>query len=344
MRDVLEHLERWRQAGQPLAVATVVRTWGSAPRPIGSKMIVTAGGEIAGSVSAGCVEGAVIDEATTALKSGQPRLLHYGVADDDAWEVGLACGGEIDIFVEPFSALDGVYETITTNLDARQPMAVVSLIDGPAAQKNHKLVVAADGSTSGPLDLPDRRDALVALALDHLAQGEGAIVPLDDETTVFVEVYPPTPRLIVVGAVHIAETLVTLAGALGFDTIVVDPRTAFATRERFPHATDLVREWPQHALPEMALDRWAYVVVLTHDPKLDDPALMVALRSGARYVGSLGSRRTQQKRVERLREAGLTDDEIGRLHGPVGLDIGGRTPGEIALSIMAEIVKVKNDA
>lgn len=342
MNDVLEQLERWRQSGDDIAVATVVKTWGSAPRPTGSKMVTTGTGGIAGSVSAGCVEGAVIEASNTVMESLTPQLLHYGVADDTAWEVGLACGGEIEIYVEPFAAYDGVYETITARLAARQPMAVVTVIQGPDDLRNRKLVVLPDGSTEGTLDLPEQRDAVIQAALNGMAQSQGAIVPLTDDLTIFVEAYPPPPRLIVVGAVHIADALVSIANAVGFDTVVVDPRSAFATEERFPHANELIREWPQHALPHMSLDMSAYVVVLTHDPKLDDPALQVALPSAARYVGALGSTRTARKRVERLTAAGLSEEQLARLHGPIGLPLGGRTPEEIAVSIMAEIIQVKN--
>ena len=183
---------------------------------------------------------------------------------------------------------------------------------------------------------------MVSTALELLARGESRVVELEGGVKLFVEVYPPPPRLIIVGAVHIAESLVPMANLLGYETIVVDPRAAFATRERFPDATKLVQEWPQHALPELGLDRSASVAILTHDPKLDDPALIVALNSEAGYVGALGSRRTNQKRIERLQEAGLTDEQIGRLRGPIGLPLGGSSPAEIALSIMAEITQARH--
>lgn len=343
MKDVLDSLNTWTERDEEIAVATVIKTWGSAPRPIGSKLITTRSGGIAGSVSAGCVEGAVIDAGKDVMQSGEPQLLHYGVADDTAWEVGLACGGEIDIFVEPFAALEGVYGGIKRHLDAGDLMAVISVLDGPPAMRNCKLIALEGGATEGTLDLGDRADEVVAAALRHLADEKGGVIELADDLTLFVEVYPPDPRLIAIGAVHIAEPLVTMANAAGFETILVDPRSAFATRERFPHADTLIAEWPQKALPEMTLNHSAYVVVLTHDPKLDDPALIVALQSAARYVGALGSRRTNRLRIERLRAAGLTDTHIGRLHAPIGLDIGGRTPPEIAVSILAEIVKVRNE-
>lgn len=342
MKDVLPSLEKWRQGNEQIAIATVVDTWGSAPRPVGSKLAATLGGGVAGSVSAGCVEGAVIEESKAVLESGEPHLLTFGVANEDAWEVGLTCGGTIRVFVEPLSAWDAVYDPIKRRLDARQPMAVVSVLEGPADQIHHKLIVTKDGLTEGNLELPGHVETITRAALDYLAQGKGGTLELSEDTTLFVEVYPDVARLIIVGAVHIAEPLIALANTLEFDTIVVDPRAAFATRERFPHATKLVRQFPQRALPELELDQSSYVVTLTHDPKLDDPALQFALQSKARYVGALGSQRTNQKRLERLREAGLTDDQLARLHAPIGLPLGGRSPAEIAISIMAEIVQVKN--
>jgi xanthine dehydrogenase accessory factor len=341
MNDVLSSLEAWRQRGEQIAVATVINTWGSAPRPVGAKMIVTHSGAVAGSVSAGCVENAVIEECQSALKTGQPRLLTYGVSDDTAFEVGLACGGTIEVFVEPFSAWNSIYEPLKQRLEAREPTAVVSVLKGGEERLNRKLLVLADGSTQGDLQIPGLERWIVDTALEQLARGAGDTLELEDGTLVFFEVHPPVPRLIIIGAVHIAEMLVPMANLVGFDTIVVDPRGVFATRERFPTATQLLKKWPQDVLPEMALDSSAYVVTLTHDPKLDDPALLIALASQARYVGALGSRRTNQKRAERLREAGLSEEQLARLHAPVGLPLGGRSPGEIALSILAEIVQAR---
>lgn len=342
MNDVLSELEKWRKRNEQIAVATVVDTWGSAPRPVGSKLATTLGGGIAGSVSAGCVEGAVIDEGKKAIETGEPRLLTFGVADDDAWEVGLACGGTIRVFVEPFSAFDGTYSAIKRHLEARQPMAVVSVVEGGPDLTNHKLIVLPDGQIEGDLALAEHTERVTSAALKMLEQGAGGTLELDDDTTLFIEVYPPVPRLIAVGATHIADALVAMANTAGFDTYVVDPRKAFATRERFPHATELVIEWPQKALPELGLDNSAYVVVLTHDPKFDDPTLKAALTSDARYVGALGSRRTNQKRIKRLRDIGLSEQQLARLHAPIGIPLGGRSPAEIAVSIMAEIVRVKN--
>jgi xanthine dehydrogenase accessory factor len=270
----------------------------------------------------------------------------FGVSDEEAWGVGLACGGTIQVFVEPSSALDAIYEPLRGHLEARKPIALVSVIKGAPEQLNRKLVVLVDGSTEGDLDISNQTESVIHSALELLGKGTCGVldnVRLEDGTsTLFIEVYLPPPRLVVVGAVHIAEALVSIAKIAGFDTIVVDPRTAFATRDRFPDVTELIHEWPQRALTEMALDRSAYVAVLTHDPKLDDPALQIALRSDAGYVGALGSRRTNRRRVERLREAGLSEEQLSRLRAPIGFDIGGRSPGEIAVSILAEVIQFRN--
>jgi xanthine dehydrogenase accessory factor len=343
MHDVIDKLEAWHQQGQQIGIATVVSTWGSSPRPVGSKLVATLRGDLAGSVSAGCVEGVVIEACHEAVKSGQPQLLKFGVADENAWEVGLVCGGTIEVMVEPFSALSGIYDLFRQRLTAHEPMAVVSVLPGSGDQVNHKLIVYPDGRSEGDLTLPasGHHQQTVQHSLDLLAQGRGGTLQTEGGPHLFIEVYPSPPRLIIIGAVHIAEVLVSMAAALGFETIVVDPRSAFATPERFARAGRLIREYPQHVLPGLSLDASAYVVVLTHDPKLDDPSLQIALPSGARYVGALGSQRTNTLRIERLRELGLTDEQLARLHAPIGLPLGGRSPAEIALSIMAQIVQVR---
>jgi xanthine dehydrogenase accessory factor len=346
MYDVIDKLETWRQQGQQIGVATVINTWGSSPRPVGSKLVATLRGDIAGSVSAGCVEGAVIEACYETVKTGQTRLMKFGVADENAWEVGLACGGTIEVMVEPFSALGGIYDAFRRHLSAHEPLAVVSVLGGPAEQINRKLIVYPDGRSEGDLTLgrPGHYEDVVQHALRLLAQGSGGTLQLKDGPQLFVEVYPPVPRLIIVGAVHIAEALVSMANLLGFETIVVDPRAAFTTRERFPQARQLIQQFPQQVLPGMALDASTYIVVLTHDPKLDDPSLHIALTSQARYVGALGSQRTNARRIDRLRALGVTEEQIARLHAPIGLPLGGRSPAEIALSIMAQITQVRYGA
>ncbi|MBN1119942.1 MAG: XdhC family protein [Anaerolineae bacterium] len=344
MKDVLPALNAWIEQGEEIAVATVINTWGSSPRPVGSKLITTMSGRIAGSVSAGCVEGTVIEECKKAMQTGQPARLTYGVADDDAWDVGLACGGTIEIFVEPFAAYSALYDKLSERLETHTPAVLISVLEDSENLIGKKLLVDADGSVVGDCGLIEQVPDLVDMALEHLDRGRSRVEELDNDVILFFEVYPPVSRLLIVGAVHIADPLITMANLAGFRTILIDPRAAFNTRERFPHADELICGWPQHVLPEMALDRSAYVAILTHDPKIDDPALRVALTSEARYVGALGSRRTNELRCERLRAGGIPADRIARLHAPIGLYIGGRSPVEIAVSIMAELIQIRSGA
>lgn len=346
MRDILSEVEAWRAAGERVAIATVLRTWGSAPRAAGAKLAVTASGKLAGSVSGGCVEGAVAGAALEALADDRPRLLHFGVADDTAWEVGLACGGSIDIWVDPNEAQGPLYEALVLALAAREEVAICTAIAGPDTVLGRRLLVVAEDASQTPMlpespeDLPLRQAVVLADARADLAAGHPAVHAYPDGLQVFVEVYLPPLELILVGGVHIAIALTALAHALGYRTVVVEPRRAFGTAERFPFADQLVSEWPDQALEQIGLARSSAVAVLTHDPKLDDPALRVALASPAFYVGALGSRKTQALRRERLLGTGLTAAQLDRLHGPIGLDIGARTPEEIALGILAEIVAV----
>lgn len=336
MKDVLQEILTWRAAGQPIAVATVVETWGSAPRPVGAKLVATADGRFAGSVSAGCVEGAVLEQCAETIATGQARLLTFGVADQEAWDVGLACGGTIRVYVEPFSAWTPIFPELAARLEKNQPLAVVTALNGPPG----KLLVTPDGQCYGALAV-DAHDA-VPTALACLARGQSETVNLRDDLTLFIEVSPKASRLIIVGAVHIAAPLIELARTLGFHTTLVDPRRAFATHERFPRADQIIAGWPEDVLPGLDLDDSAFVVVLTHDPKIDDPAMLAALPSAARYVGALGSKRATQQRRERLLAAGMSETTLSRLHAPIGLPLGGRSPAEIALAVLAEIVQVRS--
>ncbi len=338
MRDILEQVQRWRQAGEPVALATVLQTWGSSPRQAGAKMAITAAGEFAGSVSGGCVEAAVIEVGQQVLQSSEPRYLHFGVADETAWEVGLACGGRLDVFVEPLDAdqFDFLYQL----LSGERTASSVTLVKAEPEQLGRKMII--------DLDNPDHRaGSLSAEAALELAKS--TLEPTLHELTLdqsaaeaFVDPIPPSPTLIMIGGVQISIALAELAKVMGFRTIIVDPRRAFATDARFPGVDRLLPVWPGEAFEQVPLNRSTAVVTLTHDPKIDEPALSLALPSQAFYVGALGSRRTQQRRRERLREAGLDETDLERLHGPVGIELGGDTPEDIALSIMAEIVAVKS--
>ncbi len=318
----------WQDEGRRVALATVIQTWGSAPQPVGSQLAIDADGNFLGSVSGGCVEGAVIAEAAEVLTSVKPKTLQFGVEDDTAWKVGLACGGTIRIFLEPLTAeheRDGVLRRLAGDIAARRKVALVTAL----ATGERRLAYAPDDL--GPelaSDLAEafRRDRGVAV---EGSKGE-----------IFINVFNPTIRLIIVGAVHVAQPLVPMAHALGCDVVLVDPRAAFATVERFGEVT-LLQDWPDEALTTIGVDASTAVVVLSHDAKIDDPALASALRSDAFYVGALGSRKTHAKRVQRLLQSGVTAAEIERLHAPVGLDIGAIGPAEIALSIIAQIVAVR---
>ncbi len=302
MHDVREQAERWLSRGDRVALATVVATRRSAPRPVGSKLIVSEQGELFGSVSGGCVESDVAVQAAEVLASGEPRLLSYGISDDQAWEVGLPCGGEIDVFVQPLAELPA---------------------DGDGV-----LLTRLEGDRAGQTELAE---------IEIRSSG---VVELEGEQ-VFAEVLGPPPRLVVVGATDTAEALCRLAGALGWRTIAIDPRKALATEERLPSASERVVAWPDEGMERLELDADTAVVVLTHEERLDVPALTAALASEAFYVGAIGSRKTQAKRRERLLEAGVPEERLDRISGPAGLDLGADTPAETAVSILAEILAVR---
>jgi xanthine dehydrogenase accessory factor len=341
MRDILPDLEKWRAEDQSIALATVIQTWGSSPRRAGAKMALTPEGKITGSVSGGCVEGAVFEAGVDVLKSNRPQLLHFGVADETAWEVGLACGGSIDIFVKPLDT--EFFQALRSVLVNEQPAVVLTVVRGPDEIVGREILVSEDGSVIGSIN-EELEEKALDLAREALAQGESRRVMLGDDLEVFLEVTLPPPTLIAVGGVHITIALMTLAKTLGYRTVVVDPRSAFGNEARFPYVDQLIQAWPEDAFQQVPITRSTAIAMLTHDPKLDDPALKIALPSPAFYVGALGSKTTQTKRRQRLLEDGLTEEQLNRLHGPIGLKIGAATPEEIAMSIMAEIVAARNNA
>lgn len=336
MRDLMEQLDRWLEEGKEIALATVIQTWGSSPRGVGAKMAITAAGEIAGSVSGGCVESAVAEAGLQALESRQPRLLHFGVADEQAWEVGLACGGQIEVFVQPLDV--AFYRMAQAALAQERTCAIATLLSGPPGASGKALIVRPDGGYEGNLDSWPAQVAQRALQALQAGRSQRADI---QGAQVFCEVYLPPPTLVMVGGVHIAIALANLARTLGYRTIVIDPRGAFGSAERFPHADRLIQAWPDEALRQIELDADTALVMLTHDPKLDDPALSVALPSPAFYVGALGSQKTQKARQERLLREGVDPAQLRRLRGPVGLEIGAQTPEEIALAILAEVVAAR---
>ena len=340
MREALKALQAWTQAGQPAALATVVRTWGSAPRRPGAKMAISQAGEMAGSVSGGCVEAAVVEEALRTLQSGARKLLHFEVQDEAAWEVGLTCGGRLEVFVEPVGSAEAVFQALAEAIDRAEPAVRALVIRGPEEVLGQSALIWPDGEVLGTLD-PSLAESLRAHLQDRAAPGSAETwihAHPDGEVEVFLDPVLPPATLVIVGAVHIAMALTRLAKVLGFRVVVIDPRRRFATSERFPEADALLTQWPDEGLRGAGLNPSTAVAVLSHDPKLDDPALLAALRSPAGYVGALGSRRTNARRRSRLLEAGLSEQELARLHAPIGLDLGGGSPEEIALSILAEIV------
>jgi len=342
MRDILPDLDNWRaDNNQSIALATVIQTWGSSPRRAGAKMALTPDGKITGSVSGGCVEGAVFESGVEVLKSRKPQLLHFGVADETAWEVGLACGGSIDIFVKPLDV--EFFKPLRSVLVEERTAVVLTVVRAPNDLLGREILLKEDGNVVGLLN-ENLDERALSLAREALLQGSSRRAKLNEDVEVFIEVILPPPTLIAVGGVHITIALVSLAKTLGYRTIVVDPRSAFGSQERFPHVDQLIQSWPEEAFQEIPLTRSTAIAMLTHDPKLDDPALKIALPSSAFYVGALGSKTTQAKRRQRLLDEGLTEAQLNRLHGPIGLKIGAGTPEEIAMSIMAEIVAARNNA
>lgn len=324
--DILRQIQKWR--GHSAALATVVNTWGSAPRPVGGHMAVCDTGAFVGSVSGGCVEAAVVDEARGTMDEGSARVVEYGVSDEDAWAVGLACGGRVRISVVPVGDAgldDDTLGELIALREADQPVVVAARLDTGA----HELL--------RPMDTDGEPGPMAEAARAALLADRASVVDTDSGE-VFLRPHNRPVRVIIVGAAHVSQSLVPLVTTAGFQAVVVDPRSAFATEERFP-GVRLMHSWPAEALEALGLDHRTAVVTVTHDPKLDDPALLAALRSDVFYIGALGSRRTHAARLERLAEEGADPKAVTRIHAPIGLDIGARTTQEIALSIIAQIVE-----
>ncbi|MEM1319664.1 MAG: XdhC family protein [Bacteroidota bacterium] len=341
MKALLQTIDQWMTADKSFAMATVLKTWGSAPRPVGSTMLIAEDMEMAGSVSGGCVEGAVIREALPVIQSGESRKLAFGVSDEAAWSVGLSCGGKMEVFVERCPAFDqrveeraawrALQEQLRSNVGG---VLLSKMEEGPG----HHTLVLPDGTTEGqPLE-----EALLREALRAYGERKTQIIEMA-ETRYFARVYPPRSKMIIIGAAHITVDLVRLAQLYDFETIVIDPRGIFTNKTQFPVPPDQIFEnYPAEVLNNFTLDAYTYAIVLSHDPKIDDNALHLLLPSEVAYIGALGSRRTHDKRVRRLREAGFSEEAISRIHAPVGVDIKAKRPNEIALSIMGEVIGVKN--
>lgn len=324
---VLAQALAWSEAGVGTAIATVTATWGASPRPVGSQMAVNERGAFAGSVSGGCVEAAVIRESLDAIRDGKPRRLEYGVGDEKAWDVGLPCGGTVQIHLQKVagSLSPGLLRALVGDLQARRTAVLATrLADGET-----RLLHPGDGSAGG--------DPLVEAAREAARRDRSLTVETAGGAT-FLRAHVAPARLVLVGAVHVAQALAPMARLAGLEVVVVDPRRAFGALDRFPDI-EVLPEWPTEAFSRIGLDHRTAVVTLTHDPRIDDPALAGALRSSCFYVGALGSRRTQGTRRERLRKEGFSPADLARIHGPVGLPIGGASPGEIAVSILAQVVE-----
>jgi xanthine dehydrogenase accessory factor len=306
--DILTPMSVWLKEKRKVALATVISTWGSAPRPVGGQMAIDSNGEIIGSVSGGCIEGAVINEGINSINDGKLRIKDYGISNDMAWEVGLACGGELKILIQPLNLEDKIIYSIVENIKNREP---TKLIINCLTGSRH-----IDNSIINQISSYDK---------------------IKEE---FIHVIDPKPRLFIVGAVHIAQALISLAKTADFEIILIDPRDHFATKDRFPNCK-IINEWPDTALSNFILDKATHLVTLTHDPKIDDPALIYTLKKDIGYIGSLGSKKTHNKRCERLIDIGFCQSDLSKIHGPIGLNIKAKTPAEIAISIMAEIINFR---
>lgn len=344
MRDIINEIAVWFEAGQRFALATVTRTWSSSPRPIGAAMAVSTAGEVTGSVSGGCVEGALYEDCQEVLGTGNPKRVTYGVSDDEAFGVGLTCGGIIEVFVQvvdPASFPD--FMTVRSAIENDRPIGVATLLtDGESMGRR----IIFDASTAhGSLGNTGIDESVVADARGLLEQGRTRTLMFGangerrmDEVSVFIEAFAPAPRMIVFGAIDFAAAVARIGKFLGYHVTVCDARPLFATKKRFPEADEVVVMWPHKYLDTIEITERTALCVLTHDPKFDVPLLERALRTNAGYIGAMGSRKTHNDRLGRLREVGLTETELQRLRSPIGLDLGARTPEETAVSIAAEII------
>jgi xanthine dehydrogenase accessory factor len=345
LKELLATYDAWRAEGVDVGRAVVVRTFGSAPRGEGAVLLVAQDGRMVGSVSGGCVEGAAAEEVLRAQATGRSRVIRYGISDEQAWDVGLACGGTIDVLAEP-RVSDAVVEAsrragsaVVTPLPDDLPPPELGAHSPGAGSPPAEPIVMGGGvpEADGP---PRLSRVLVDGVRAALDAGRSELV-VENGRGYFIEAFPEPPRLVVVGATEVARSLIGLADSLGYETIVADARGAFATAERFPGVGQLLVAWPDEAFDAIGLGPRDAVAVLSHDPKIDEPAIVEAFGRGARYVGAVGSRKSQAARRERLLSAGLSPDDLERLHGPIGLDLGGREPVETALAIMAEVVAVR---
>ena len=339
MKETLSDIRRWLDEGKRFALATVVDTWRSAPRMIGSVMLISSDMEVIGSVSGGCVEGSVIKQAKETLETGEAKLLRFGVSNDEAWSVGLSCGGKIKVFVEPFMGLkpsensQAIWQKVSAHLSSAAPFVLIHQIDEEADKYLFN---------PGQSDLAASKAFLAQRAQTALVNRASELITVD-ESSYFLQVFPPQNHLVIVGAAHLSVDLVSLAQQLDFQTTVIDPRGIFADSLRAISDPDaLIKAWPADVLPTMDLDENVFAVTLTHDPKIDDQALQIFLKQNVRYIGALGSRKTHQRRLSRLAKAGFSEVELDKINGPIGLSIHARSAREIALSIVSQLVEYRN--
>ena len=341
MINILSEIQQWVKEDRNFALATVIKTWRSAPRMEGSVMAISENKDILGSVSGGCVEGSVIKEAMEVIETGIPKRLSFGVTNEDAWTVGLSCGGQIEVLVERFTgnAATGngvaIWQALQNAIGTNQGSVLLQKL---GINHSDHLLIYSDGSTVGTTP----NSEWITAAQTTYQQHKNQILSIGNQEF-FATVFPAKDRLLIIGAAHISADLVDLAHQFNFETTVIDPRGIFTTKMHFKTPPTAIHEkWPEEVLVDFPLDGDTYAVVLTHDPKIDDQALHILLRSKVAYIGALGSRKTHAKRVARLTEAGFSEEEIGKIHGPVGVSINARRPKEIALSIIAELVQIKN--
>jgi len=346
VREILPQLETWVADGRRVALATLVRVVKSAPRQPGAVMAVNDGGQVVGSVSGGCVEAALYEEAQAVLESGRPRLCRYGISDEEAFGVGLTCGGTIEVFVQTLDDAVAWLAPLSNALLVERHVALATVMTGPAAGARLLVEdVGARGTTGSPgLDaaLAAEARAMLRLGASGLRHFGPAGEQRQDDMTVFIESFAPPPRMLVFGAIDFAVAAVRMGKFLGFRVTLCDARPIFATRARFPEADEVVVRWPHEYLAEVKLGPRDAVCVLTHDAKFDLPVLVEALKTDVGYIGALGSRRTHERRRRDLLEAGVSEADLARICSPVGLDIGGRTPEETAVSIAAELIALRN--
>lgn len=333
MKEYQQKIEQWWREGKRVALARVIQTWGSSPRPVGSCMFISSDGAMLGSVSGGCVEGAVVKESKHVIQSGEARQLHYGVSDDDAWAVGLSCGGKLSVFLQPWVEADQT-KSLFHHLQNNEACVLVTVLrDGPV---QNILFKDLEKSIPGNSDLEP--------VAHEFYQHRISRVVTHTNTEYFIHVFPPRSKMLIIGAAHITTDLVKLAKEFDFETIVIDPRKTFAENTTFSTPPDkIIQAYPSEVLHEIKLDAYTYCVILSHDPKIDDDALKILLRSDVAYMGALGSRKNHEKRSQRLQEAGFSESEIARINAPIGVDINAQGAKEIALSIMGAIVKAKNE-